>query len=198
MGGVYSIADMNLVLAAVLCHVALAGKVVELTEENFDKAIQESKAPVFVEFYSPGCGPCAQFAPVWDDLASEFDGELVVAKVNIPLNQGLVTRFEVATAPDLYLIDKGFVYHYEGAKETTALADFATEGYKSLRRRPFPVTPTWFEKNVKKPALETFDDMVFILRFGGGGAVLVFGLSFLLGMLGGLIIAPTEERPKED
>ena len=56
--------------------------VIVLTEETFDKSLQNISKPWFVKIYAPWCGHCKRLAPTWDDLASELQGKVNVAKVD--------------------------------------------------------------------------------------------------------------------
>jgi thioredoxin 2 len=58
-----------------------------LTEENFDRTIKESEIAVLVDFYADWCGPCKIMAPYVDEIAREYQGRALVAKLNTDLAQ---------------------------------------------------------------------------------------------------------------
>ena len=58
-----------------------------LTEETFDRTIKDSEVPVLVDFYADWCGPCKMMAPFVDDVAREYQGRALVAKLNTDLAQ---------------------------------------------------------------------------------------------------------------
>jgi thioredoxin 2 len=58
-----------------------------LTEETFERTIKESEIPVLVDFYADWCGPCKMMAPYVDELAREYQGRALVAKLNTDLAQ---------------------------------------------------------------------------------------------------------------
>ena len=54
----------------------------KLTEESFARTIAESQVPVLVDFYADWCGPCKMMAPFVDELASQYQGRVLVAKLD--------------------------------------------------------------------------------------------------------------------
>ena len=55
-------------------------KIVHVTDASFDQEVLKSDTPVLVDFWAPWCGPCRAIAPILDDLASQYDGRLKIAK----------------------------------------------------------------------------------------------------------------------
>ncbi len=81
------------------------GKTVILTDSNFDEVINSGK-PVLVDFWAEWCGPCKMIGPVVEELAGDYDGRAVVAKLNVDENPETTAKFGVRSIPTL-LVFKG-------------------------------------------------------------------------------------------
>lgn len=84
-------------------------KILTLTDETFEQQVIKSDKPVLVDFWAEWCGPCRMLAPTVDALASEFDGRMVVAKLNIDDHPMTPTRFNIRGIPTLLLFKGGKV-----------------------------------------------------------------------------------------
>lgn len=80
---------------------------VHVSDENFEETVLNSSVPVIVDFWAPWCGPCHMVAPILDEIAKEYAGQLIVAKVNTDENPGWATRFGVRGIPTMLFIKGG-------------------------------------------------------------------------------------------
>jgi thioredoxin 1 len=87
----------------------MAGKTIEVGQDNWDSEVDQSSIPVLVDFWAEWCGPCRAIIPTLEQLADDYDGKLKVAKVNVDENRELAQKFGVRSIPFLIIVKNGKV-----------------------------------------------------------------------------------------
>jgi thioredoxin 1 len=78
-----------------------------ITDANFDAEVLKSERPVLVDFWAEWCGPCKMIAPILEEVAKQYEGKLVVAKVDVDANQAVPAQFGIRGIPTLILFKNG-------------------------------------------------------------------------------------------
>ena len=84
-----------------------ASPVVHATDSNFGGEVLGSDQVVLVDFWAPWCGPCRMVGPIVDQLASEYDGQAKVVKVNIDDSTETATKYGIRSIPSLLVFKDG-------------------------------------------------------------------------------------------
>lgn len=80
---------------------------ITVTDADFEVKVINSTVPVMVDFWAPWCGPCKMIAPMVDELAKEYEGKLVVAKLNVDDNPATAQKYNVMGIPTLLFFKAG-------------------------------------------------------------------------------------------
>ena len=99
--------------------------IVYTSDANFDSDVLKSDLPVLVDYWAEWCGPCKMIAPILDEIATDYQGKLRVAKVNVDENAQLTQKYGIRSIHTLMLFKNGNVQAQKiGALSKSQLAAF--------------------------------------------------------------------------
>lgn len=78
----------------------------EITDANFQSVLAEGK-PVVVDFWAPWCGPCKMMLPIVDELEKEYEGRIVVGKLNVDENDTICSTYGIMNIPTMLFFKNG-------------------------------------------------------------------------------------------
>ncbi len=84
------------------------GKAIEVTDANFEEVINSDK-PVLVDFWAEWCGPCKMIGPIVEELAGDYEGKAVIAKMDVDMNPQIPAKFGIRSIPTLLVFKNGQV-----------------------------------------------------------------------------------------
>ncbi len=79
----------------------------QLTDESFEQEIGQHEGLALIDFWAMWCGPCHVIAPVIEQIATEYEGKLKVAKLDVDANQKTAIRFNVRSIPSILIFKDG-------------------------------------------------------------------------------------------
>jgi thioredoxin 1 len=82
---------------------------VEVTDQNFQTEVLANSLPVIVDFWAPWCGPCRMIAPKLEEIAKDYEGKVVIAKVNVDNSPMVAGQFGIRSIPTLLYVKDGKV-----------------------------------------------------------------------------------------
>lgn len=79
----------------------------DITDKNFDKEVLQSKIPVLVDFWAEWCMPCRVVSPIIEELGTEYNGKIKVAKINVDDNSETAAKYSVMSIPSIFIFKNG-------------------------------------------------------------------------------------------
>ena len=85
----------------------MGSQIMHLTDQTFTENVEKNPEPILVDFWAEWCMPCRALAPVIDELATEFQGKVRFAKVNVDECKDIPAKFGIRGIPTLILFHDG-------------------------------------------------------------------------------------------
>ncbi|MBI1292131.1 thioredoxin [bacterium] len=85
----------------------MAGSAVKVTGQDFESTVISSSKPVFVDFWATWCPPCKRIAPFVEELAKDYEGKAVVAKIDVDEAVDVASRYGINSVPTLMVFKNG-------------------------------------------------------------------------------------------
>ena len=101
----------------------------QITDASFEEVVLKSDKPVLVDFWATWCGPCRMLGPVIEEIATEYEGRVVVGKVDVDSNQDYAAKYGVRNIPTVLVFQNGEVV---GRQVRVAPKNTYTEALDSL------------------------------------------------------------------
>ncbi len=78
----------------------------EITDSNFQEILAEGK-PVVMDFWAPWCGPCKMMGPIIDELATEYEGKVIIGKCDVDENGDVAAEYGIRNIPTVLFFKNG-------------------------------------------------------------------------------------------
>lgn len=79
----------------------------KFTDANFEEDVLKSQIPVVVDFWAPWCAPCRIVSPTIDELGKEYEGKVIVGKMNVDENSQTAGRYGIMSIPSILIFKNG-------------------------------------------------------------------------------------------
>lgn len=97
---------------------------ISVNDSNFEETVLQAGLPVLVDFWAEWCGPCKMMLPIIEEVSNEYDGKIIVAKVDVDSSPATAARFGIRNIPTMLFFKNGEVVDKQvGAAPKTSLVE---------------------------------------------------------------------------
>ena len=89
------------------------GKLIEVSDSNFNQEVIEEALPTLVDFWATWCAPCHAISPILEELSNQYNAKIKIAKVNVEESPKTCARYQVRSIPTLILFKDGKIVGQE-------------------------------------------------------------------------------------
>ena len=83
----------------------------QVSDDNFEKDVLNSSETVIVDFWAEWCGPCRMVGPIIGELAKEYDGKVIVGKLDVDANPEVSMKYQIRSIPTILILKDGEIIH---------------------------------------------------------------------------------------
>ena len=95
----------------------------EITDATFEELLNSGK-PMVVDFWAEWCGPCRMVGPIIEELVKEYEGKVVIGKVDVDANDEITSKFGIRNIPTILFFKNGEIVDKQvGATQKSALIE---------------------------------------------------------------------------
>ena len=83
----------------------------EFTDNNFKSTVLDTPGIAVVDFWAEWCGPCRMVGPIIEELAKEYDGKVIVGKLDVDANHEVSMKYQIRSIPTILILKDGEIIH---------------------------------------------------------------------------------------
>ncbi|MCX4291541.1 MAG: thioredoxin [Odoribacter sp.] len=97
---------------------------ISVNDSNFEETVLQAGLPVLVDFWAEWCGPCKMMLPIIEEVSAEYEGKIIVVKVDVDSSPATAARFGIRNIPTILFFKNGEVVDKQvGAAPKTSLVE---------------------------------------------------------------------------